>query len=92
MGQILCKLQGVVRIMPRVGLTEKFITKDEAKQLADAHEEWKKWILIPSDEKYRLLGKVNSRLQAEGIPSVEMAVLKWRVTQLLRDFQRRYGT
>ncbi|KAH6618582.1 hypothetical protein C7974DRAFT_415944 [Boeremia exigua] len=67
-----------------------FITKDEAKQLADAHEEWTRWILIPSDEKHRLLERINRRLQAEGIPPVEMIILKWRVSQLLRDIQRKY--
>jgi len=67
-----------------------YITKDEAKMLADAHEEWTRWILIPSDEKHRLLERINSRLQAEGIPPVEMIILKWRVSQLLRDIQRKY--
>ncbi|KAJ4994419.1 hypothetical protein SVAN01_00248 [Stagonosporopsis vannaccii] len=67
-----------------------FITKDEAKQLADAHEEWTRWILIPSDEVHRLLERINNRLQAEGIPPVDMTILKWRVSQLLRDIQRRY--
>jgi hypothetical protein len=60
--------------------------------LADAHEEWTRWILIPSDEKHRLLERINSRLQAEGIPPVEMIILKWRVSQLLRDIQRKYST
>lgn len=76
----------------RVELIREFITKDEAKQLADAHEEWTRWILIPSDEKHRLLERINSRLQAEGIPPVEMIILKWRVSQLLRDIQRKYST
>ncbi|XPS72452.1 hypothetical protein M3J09_004617 [Ascochyta lentis] len=67
-----------------------FITKDEAKQLADAHEEWTRWILIPANEKEQMLERINSRLQAEGIPPVEMIILKWRVSQLLRDIQRKY--
>ncbi|KAF1359050.1 hypothetical protein EJ07DRAFT_122009 [Lizonia empirigonia] len=69
-----------------------FITKDEAKQLADAHEDWTRWILIPSNEKEQMLARINGRLQAEGIPPVEMIILKWRVSQLLRDIQRKYST
>ncbi|KAF9698552.1 hypothetical protein EKO04_003848 [Ascochyta lentis] len=64
---------------------------DEAKQLADAHEEWTRWILIPANEKEQMLERINSRLQAEGIPPVEMIILKWRVSQLLRDIQRKYN-
>lgn len=36
--------------------------------------------------------RVNGRLQAEGVPEVEMIILKWRVSQLLRDIQRKYST
>jgi hypothetical protein len=39
-----------------------------------------------------MLERINSRLRAEGIPAVEMIILKWRVSQLLRDIQRKYGT
>ncbi|KAF2629664.1 hypothetical protein BU25DRAFT_271436 [Macroventuria anomochaeta] len=67
-----------------------FITKDEAKKLADAHEQWTRWILIPANEKEQMLQRINGRLQAEGIPPVEMIILKWRVSQLLRDIQRKY--
>ncbi|UPX16245.1 uncharacterized protein EKO05_0006656 [Ascochyta rabiei] len=67
-----------------------FITKDEAKRLAEAHEEWARWILIPANEKEQMLERINCRLQAEGIPPVEMIILKWRVSQLLRDIQRKY--
>jgi hypothetical protein len=38
-----------------------------------------------------MLERINARLQAEGIPPVEMIILKWRVSQLLRDIQRKYG-
>ncbi|KZM18675.1 hypothetical protein ST47_g9987 [Ascochyta rabiei] len=69
-----------------------FITKDEAKRLAEAHEEWTRWILIPANEKEQMLERINCRLQAEGIPPVEMIILKWRVSQLLRDIQRKYST
>ncbi|KAF1929358.1 uncharacterized protein M421DRAFT_61389 [Didymella exigua CBS 183.55] len=68
------------------------LTKDETRQLADTHPDWTRWILIPSDEKERLLERVNGLLQAEGIPPVEMIILKWRVSQLLRDIQRKYST
>jgi hypothetical protein len=37
------------------------------------------------------LERINARLRAEGIPPVEMIILKWRVSQLLRDIQRKYG-
>lgn len=70
----------------------KFITKDEAKQLSEAHPDWTRWILIPANEKEQILERINSRLCAEGIPAVEMIILKWRVSQLLRDIQRKYGT
>ncbi|KAF3045305.1 hypothetical protein E8E11_008541 [Didymella keratinophila] len=66
------------------------ITKEETKLLADTHPDWTRWILIPSNEKERLLERVNGRLQAEGVPEVEMIILKWRVSQLLRDIQRKY--
>lgn len=39
-----------------------------------------------------MLARINGRLQAEGIPAVEMIILKWRVSQLLRDIQRKYST
>lgn len=39
-----------------------------------------------------MLQRINGRLTAEGIPPVEMIILKWRVSQLLRDIQRKYGT
>ncbi|CAA9960071.1 hypothetical protein PTMSG1_03477 [Pyrenophora teres f. maculata] len=68
-----------------------FITKDEARQLAEAHPDWKRWILIPANEKEQMLERINARLRAEGIPPVEMIILKWRVSQLLRDIQRKYG-
>ncbi|KAA8618779.1 hypothetical protein A1F94_005720 [Pyrenophora tritici-repentis] len=67
-----------------------FITKDEARQLAEAHPDWKRWILIPANEKEQMLERINARLRAEGIPPVEMIILKWRVSQLLRDIQRKY--
>ncbi|RMZ74197.1 hypothetical protein GMOD_00003202 [Pyrenophora seminiperda CCB06] len=67
-----------------------FITKDEARQLAEAHPDWKRWILIPANEKEKMLERINARLRAEGIPPVEMIILKWRVSQLLRDIQRKY--
>lgn len=67
-----------------------FITKDEARQLAEAHTDWKRWILIPANEKEQMLERINGRLGAEGIPAVEMIILKWRVSQLLRDIQRKY--
>ncbi|KAI4632214.1 uncharacterized protein J4E87_001686 [Alternaria ethzedia] len=68
-----------------------FITKDEARQLAEAHPDWKRWILIPANEKEQMLERINARLSAEGIPPVEMIILKWRVSQLLRDIQRKYA-
>lgn len=37
-----------------------------------------------------MLERINARLSAEGIPPVEMIILKWRVSQLLRDIQRKY--
>jgi len=37
-----------------------------------------------------MLDRINARLRAEGIPAVEMIILKWRVSQLLRDIQRKY--
>ncbi|KAL6703300.1 hypothetical protein ACN47E_010007 [Coniothyrium glycines] len=67
-----------------------FITKDEARQLAEAHPDWKRWIYIPADQKEFMLERINARLRAEGIPAVEMIILKWRVSQLLRDIQRKY--
>ncbi|PVH94342.1 hypothetical protein DM02DRAFT_539663 [Periconia macrospinosa] len=68
-----------------------FITKDEAKQLSEAHPDWTRWILIPANEKELMLQRINGRLIAEGIPAVEMIILKWRVSQLLRDIQRKYA-
>ncbi|PSN68827.1 hypothetical protein BS50DRAFT_325299 [Corynespora cassiicola Philippines] len=68
-----------------------FITKDEAKQLSEAHPDWTRWILIPANEKEEMLGRINGRLIAEGIPAVEMIILKWRMSQLLRDIQRKYA-
>ena len=38
-----------------------------------------------------MLERINDRLLAEGIPAVQMIILKWRVSQLLRDIQRKYG-
>ncbi|KNG50009.1 hypothetical protein TW65_02928 [Stemphylium lycopersici] len=63
-----------------------------ARQLAEARPEWKRWILIPANEKEQMLDRINARLRAEGIPPVEMIILKWRVSQLLRDIQRKYGS
>jgi hypothetical protein len=37
-----------------------------------------------------MLERINARLQAEGIRPVEMIILKWRVSQLLRDIQRKF--
>ncbi|KAF2190716.1 hypothetical protein K469DRAFT_697949 [Zopfia rhizophila CBS 207.26] len=69
-----------------------FITKDEAKRLSEAHPDWTRWILIPANEKDKMLERINERLVAEDIPPVEMIILKWRMSQLLRDIQRKYGT
>lgn len=68
-----------------------FITKDETKQLSEARKDWSRWILIPADEKEQLLERINTRLRAEGIRPVEMIILKWRVSQLLRDIQRKFS-
>ncbi|KAH8717051.1 hypothetical protein GQ44DRAFT_624270 [Phaeosphaeriaceae sp. PMI808] len=68
-----------------------FITKDEAKQLSEAHKDWSRWILIPANEKEQMLERINGRLRAEGIRPVEMIILKWRVSQLLRDIQRKFS-
>ncbi|KAF2740938.1 hypothetical protein EJ04DRAFT_481166 [Polyplosphaeria fusca] len=68
-----------------------FITKEEAKQLSEAHPDWTRWILIPANEKDKMLERINGRLTAEGIPAVEMIILKWRMSQLLRDIQRKYA-
>jgi hypothetical protein len=38
-----------------------------------------------------MLERINSRLSVEGIPAVEMIILKWRMSQLLRDIQRKYS-
>lgn len=38
-----------------------------------------------------MLERINGRLLAEGIRPVEMIILKWRVSQLLRDIQRKFG-
>ncbi|KAF2708336.1 hypothetical protein K504DRAFT_468674 [Pleomassaria siparia CBS 279.74] len=67
-----------------------FITKEEAKQLSEVHTDWTRWILIPANEKDTMLERINSRLIAEGIPAVEMIILKWRMSQLLRDIQRKF--
>ncbi|KAF2464930.1 uncharacterized protein BDR25DRAFT_241467 [Lindgomyces ingoldianus] len=69
-----------------------FITKEEARQLSEAHPNWTRWIHIPANVKDSMLEGINNRLVAEGIPAVEMIILKWRVSQLLRDIQRRYST
>jgi hypothetical protein len=37
-----------------------------------------------------MLERINERLRAEGIRPVEMIILKWRVSQLLRDIQRKF--
>jgi hypothetical protein len=37
-----------------------------------------------------MLERINARLLAEGIRPVEMIILKWRVSQLLRDIQRKF--
>jgi hypothetical protein len=37
-----------------------------------------------------MLERVNARLQAEDMRPVEMIILKWRVSQLLRDIQRKF--
>ncbi|KAF2201700.1 hypothetical protein GQ43DRAFT_440366 [Delitschia confertaspora ATCC 74209] len=68
-----------------------FITKDEAKRLSEAHPDWTRWILIPANEKEIMLERINERLLAEDIPAVEMIILKWRMSQLLRDIQRKYA-
>ncbi|KAF1996192.1 hypothetical protein P154DRAFT_525768 [Amniculicola lignicola CBS 123094] len=68
-----------------------FITKDEAKRLSEAHPEWTKWIEIHANVKDDILARVNQRLVAEGIPAVEMIILKWRLSQLMRDIQRKYA-
>lgn len=68
-----------------------FITKDEAKRLSEAHPDWQRWILIPANEKELMLERINDRLIAEDIPAVEMIILKWRMSQLLRDIQRKYA-
>lgn len=76
--------------MLRLANSTKFITKDEAKQLSEAHKDWSRWILIPANEKEQMLERINGRLRAEGIRPVEMIILKWRVSQLLRDIQRKF--
>jgi predicted Fe-S protein YdhL (DUF1289 family) len=59
--------------------------------LSEAHTEWTRWILIPANEKDNMLKRINERLVAERIPEVQMIVLKWRMSQLLRDIQRKYS-
>lgn len=91
MGSVLCELWRL-KSGPCQANGLEFITKDEAKQLSEAHPDWMRWILIPANEKESMLQRINGRLTAEGIPAVEMIILKWRVSQLLRDIQRKYGT
>lgn len=38
-----------------------------------------------------MLNRINARLEAEGIRPVEMIILKWRASQLLRDIQRKFS-
>jgi len=65
---------------------------DEAKQLSRDHKDWTKWILIPANEKESMLQRINAQLTVEGVPAVEIRILKWRFPQALRNFQRKYGT
>lgn len=60
--------------------------------MSEAHPSWTRWILIPANEKDKMLERINGRLSAEGIAAVEMIILKWRMSQLLRDIQRKYST
>ena len=39
-----------------------------------------------------MLEEINKELAKEQIPAVDMIVLKWRMSQLLRDIQRKYST
>lgn len=92
MGPFLCEALSRTKELVWRADEQKFITKDEAKQLSERYPEWTRWILIPANQKDSMLERINNRLTAEGIPPVEMIILKWRVSQLLRDIQRKYGT
>ncbi|KAH5617429.1 hypothetical protein HBI23_257180 [Parastagonospora nodorum] len=67
------------------------ITRDEVKKLSEAHRNWSRWILIPANEKESLLERINERLQGEGIRPVNMIILKWRMSQLLKDSQKNFS-
>ncbi|KAF2647719.1 hypothetical protein K491DRAFT_614145 [Lophiostoma macrostomum CBS 122681] len=65
-----------------------FVTKDEAIQLSKAYPDWQRWIHIPANKKEEMLARINRHLAAEGIPMVEMSILKWRMSQLMRSIPR----
>ena len=66
----------------------QFITKDEAIELSKAYPAWHRWIHIPANDKEEMLARINRHLVAEGIPMVEMSILKWRMSQLMRSIPR----
>ena len=52
---------------------------------------WPLWNDIPWSEKLELLEKVNEGMRREGGREVDMDVLRWRMSQVVRDLRRTFG-
>ncbi|KAF2259141.1 hypothetical protein CC78DRAFT_548579 [Lojkania enalia] len=66
-----------------------WITKVEAKQLLKDHPEWGSYTSFPASDRISLLDRMNTALSIEGIPPITANVLKWRMSNLVREFRRR---
>ncbi|OCK76199.1 hypothetical protein K432DRAFT_152161 [Lepidopterella palustris CBS 459.81] len=66
-----------------------YITKDEANKLILLYPVT--WMAVPADEQERVLETVNMRCHAEEIPRIDVSLLNWRMSQLMRDVRRIYN-
>jgi hypothetical protein len=68
----------------------QMVTRNEAKTLLNQHA-WRSYTEIPANERTILLKRVNDTLSAEDIPEVSAKALRWRMTNLIRDFKKKLG-
>jgi hypothetical protein len=63
---------------------QKIFTKNEARSINKKQPTWT-WPDVPPDDKKAVHDRVNAQLSNENIPEISEDVLKWRMTQCMRD-------
>ncbi|KAH7135896.1 hypothetical protein B0J11DRAFT_519500 [Dendryphion nanum] len=60
------------------------LTRAEARAINKAHPTWT-WVDVPPSQKKEVHERLNIKLQKEGVKEIGDDVLRWRMSQALRD-------